>query len=181
MPVLDNFDMMTQGDAGNLCWAAAGLSIASYFDRLTGIPARWPRLCDYVMAVFNLNDGIPPNSIRCCDGNNLLEPTCNQPRWLPDALAVSKNAGNFVSNSVSYDDIRSEIDARRPIGVDIESSTGSHVIVILGYDDADNQRLMVGDPAPDAPSNALIAYDELCTNYRHLGGIWNQTYFTRNG
>jgi len=64
------------------------------------------------------------------------------------------------------------------MGVEIESSAGSHVIAIYGYDNSDNQNVMVGDPAPDAPDGALVLYHELRSGYRHSDATWNQSYLT---
>ncbi len=178
MPVLEKFDIMSQGAAGNLCWACVGLSVASYYDRVAGQVPRWSKLCEYVMAVFDSNDKIPPELSRCCDGNRLLDPDCNQPRFLPDALHVSKNKGDIRNKPLSYGEIQAEIDGKRPVGVEIESSVGSHAVVIYGYDNSDGQRVMVGDPAPDAAIGALVSYDELCTSYRHSDGSWKRSYLT---
>jgi hypothetical protein len=178
MPVLNNFKIVSQGAAGNLCWACVGLGVASYYDQKAGLPPRWSRICEYVMEVFKGNDGIPPESSRCCDGQRLLDPDCNQPRFLPDAFRVSRNRGNTRDGALSFQEIQTEIDAGQPIGVEIVSSAGSHVIAIYGYDNSDGQKVMVGDPAPDGPIGVLVSYDELCTNYRHAGGTWEQSYLT---
>lgn len=178
MPVLEKFDIMSQGAAGNLCWACVGLGVVSYYDRLAGKTPRWSKLCEYVMVVFDSLFGIPPSSTRCCDDHRLLDPDCNQPRFLPDALGVSKNQGEIRTDPLSYQEIQAEINAKRPVGVEIESSVGSHVVVIYGYDNSDGRKVMVGDPAPDAPSGALVSYDELCVGYRHSDGNWKQSYLT---
>jgi hypothetical protein len=181
MSVLSNFKIVPQGAASNLCWACVGWGVATYYDQRAGLPPRWSSVCDYVMAVFNANDGIPPDSSRCCDGQRLFSPDCNQPRFLPDALRVSRNRGSVRDGTLKFEEIQAEIDANHPVGIEIESSTGSHVIAIYGYDNSDGQKVMVGDPAPDAPSGVLVSYDELCTNYRHMGGVWEQSYLTFPG
>jgi hypothetical protein len=178
MSALENFDIGTQGKAGNLCWAAVGLGIASYYDRLAGTTPRWSRICEYVLAILSFHDRTPPNELRCCDDQRILRPDCNQTFWLPDALDVTGNQGSVIDGSLSYGDIKAQIDLKRPIGVEVESSAGGHVVVIFGYDDTDGQKVLVGDPAPDAPTNSLLLYDELLKDYRHSGGQWNQSYFT---
>jgi len=97
--------------------------------------------------------------------------------WLPDALGVTKNQGDFVDGPLKYPRVKEQIDFKRPIGVAVETSVGIHVIVIFGYDDAPGQRIVVADPAPDAPGSAHLTYDELLNDYRH-GGKWKQSYLT---
>jgi Peptidase_C39 like family len=179
MPVLDKFHMVSQGAAGNLCWACVGWSVATYYDGRAGVSPRWNKLCEYVMKVADTIDETPPESTRCCDGERLLDPDCNQPRFLPDAFRVSKNRGSTHERVLTFQEIKTEIDAGRPIGAEINSSSaGSHVIAIYGYDDSESQKVMVGDPAPDAPDGALVLYDELCSGYRHTDATWNQSYLT---
>ncbi len=175
MPVLDNFNLQSQGASGNLCWACVGWSVASYYDRLAGGPLRWSQLCQYVMAVLAAGGLEPAN---CCGDNRLLDSDCNQPGFVPDALNVSNNRGKMSNDPLSFQEVQTEINGERPVGVDIETLVGSHAVVIYGYDDTDGQRVMVGDPAPDGPIGTLVSYDELCTDYRHAGGTWKQSYLT---
>lgn len=130
------------------------------------------------MAVFSSHDGSPPDTLRCCDDRRILGPECNQPFWLPDALGVTGNQGSVIDDHLSYGDVKAQIDLRRPIGVEIQSTVGGHVIVIYGYDEADGQKVVVADPSPDANTSALLLYDELLTDYKHSGGQWSQTYLT---
>jgi hypothetical protein len=178
MPTLENFSIGTQGKAGNLCWAAVGLGIASYYDRLAGSTARWTQLCEFVVAVFSSHDGTSPEDLRCCEGQRILGPDCNQPFDIPDALEVTRNRGSVLKNPLKYEQLKAEIDMKRPIGVEIQSDSGNHFIVVFGYDETNGQKVVVGDPAPDAPTSALLLYDELLRDYRHSGGQWIQTYCT---
>lgn len=178
MPVLPKFAIQSQGKAGNLCWACVGLGIASFYDQLSGQPLRWGELCKYVVAVLSSHYGTSPSELRCCGGDRLTEPGCNRPLWLPDALGVTKNQGDFVDGPLDYNRVKEQIDLSRPIGVAVETSVAIHVLVIFGYDDAAGQKIVVADPAPDAPGNALLMYDELLNNYRHTGGQWKQSYLT---
>lgn len=178
MPILENFSIGTQGNAGNLCWAAVGLGIASYYDLLAGSPSRWTQLCEFVEAVFSQHDGTPPEDLRCCEGQRILGPDCNQPFDLPDALDVTRNRGSVLKDPLRFDQLKAEIDMKRPVGVEIVSSAGNHFVVVFGYDQANGQKVVVGDPAPDAPASALVLYDELVNNYRQAGGKWTQTYCT---
>jgi hypothetical protein len=178
MPILENFSVGTQGKAGNLCWAVVGLGVASYYDQLAGSAARWTQLCEFVVAVFSSHDGTSPDDLGCCEGQRVLGPDCNQPFDLPDALEVTKNRGRVLNSPLEYDQLKTEIDMKRPIGIEIQSDSGNHFVVVFGYDETNGQRVAVGDPAPDAPTNALILYDELVKDYRQSGGQWIQTYCT---
>jgi hypothetical protein len=178
VPVLSNFVVPSQKKAGNLCWACVGVGVASFYDQLSNAPPRWTQLCQFVMDVFGEHDGTPPEELRCCQDDRLNGPDCNQPFWLPDALGVAKNQGSFLDRPMDYADVKTQIDLLRPIGVEVETSFGNHVVAIFGYDDSDGQKLVVGDPAPDAPGNALMKYDDLLNDYRHAGGRWIQSYLT---
>ncbi len=180
MPVLQNFSIGTQGKAGNLCWAVVGIGIATYFDTLAGESARWSQLCQFVTDVFSAHDGTSPDDLRCCEGQRILGADCNQTFWLPDALDITKNHGSVTDGSITFDQIKNEINNNRcPVGVEIEFPSGNnHVIAVFGYDETRGQRVVVGDPAPDASTNALVLYDELKNDYRQSGGQWRQTYRT---
>lgn len=178
MPVLPNFAIQSQGNAGNLCWACVGMGIATFYDTLSGQSPRWEQLCQYVMAVFDAHDGTSPASLLCCDPGRLTQPMCNQPFWLPDALAVTKNQANVVDAPLDFVEVKKQIDLQCPVGIEIETSVGFHVIVISGYDEADGQKVLVADPAPDALGNSLIDYNELLNDYRHAGGQWTQSYLS---
>ena len=175
MPVLDNFKLQSQGAAGNLCWLCVGLSVASYYDRLAGAQLRWSKLCDYVVAALAATSNSPTD---CCSGRRLLDPDCNRPGFVPEAFDVSRNRGEVKRDPLSFAEIQSEINSKRPIGVEIETLIGSHAVIIYGFDDSNGEKVMIGDPAPDAPDGLLISYDELCQNYRQSGGQWKQTYLT---
>lgn len=178
MPVLDNFSIGTQGDAGNLCWAAVGLGIVSYYDFTSGSAVRWPSICVFVNSIFNLHDGTPLDDLRCCEGRRIVGPDCNQPFDLSDALEVTGNLGNVSTFPLLFDQLKTQIDAKCPIGVEVQTSGNNHIIVLFGYDETNGQRVMVGDPAPDASLSSLVLYDELVNDYRRAGGKWIQTYCT---
>jgi Papain-like cysteine protease AvrRpt2 len=181
VPILDNFSIGTQGNSGNLCWAAVGLGIASYYDRLSNSQPRWTTLCDFVNTIFNKHDGTPIEDLRCCEDQRILQSDCNQPFDLPDALDVTGNHGDSPSAPLKFSQIKGQIDLKCPIGVEILTSAGNHFIVLFGYDDTDGQRVMVGDPAPDASLSSFMLYDEVVNNYRQAGGRWTQTYCTVAG
>lgn len=178
MPVLDNFSIDSQGDAGNLCWAAVGHGIATYYDKLTGSAIRWPSICEFVDAVLSQHFRTPPDEFECCEDQRILEPDCDQPLDFRDALDVIGNQGNCQDVPLSFRQVMDQIDAKCPIGVEIQTSAGNHIIVLFGYDGTNGQTVVVGDPAADAPLNAPVPYDELVNNYRKAGGKWIQTYCT---
>lgn len=172
MPVLDNFSIGTQGNAGNLCWAAVGQGIASYYDQRVGSALRWASLCTFANAVLSQHFGTPPEELNCCENQRILDPDCDEPLDFRDALDVMENRGNSQNLPLSFKQIKGQIDLFCPVGVEIQTPVGNHIIVLFGYDEANGQRVMVGDPAPDASLNTLVLYDELVSNYRQAGGKW---------
>ncbi|HTT32499.1 MAG TPA: papain-like cysteine protease family protein [Methylomirabilota bacterium] len=178
MPVLDNFSIGTQGDAGNLCWAAVGQGIAKYYDQLTGSTVRWGSMCEFVDAVLSQHFGTSPDELQCCEDQRILGPDCNELLDFRDALDVTGNTGTFQNLPLKFDQIKTQIDAKCPIGVEIQTSGNNHIIVLFGYDETNGEKVMVGDPAPDASLSSLVPYDDLVNNYRGAGGKWTQTYCT---
>lgn len=178
MPVLTNFRIETQGDAENLCWAAVGQGIAAYYDQLAGAAIRWSSICEFVDEALSQHFGTPPEALNCCEDQRILEPDCDQLLDFRDALKVTGNGEDFVKSPLSFDQIKGQIDLKRPIGAEMQTSAGNHIIVLFGYDETNGQSVVVGDPAIDAPLNAPVPYDELVSNYRKAGGKWIQTHCT---
>jgi len=176
--VLDNFSIRTQGEAGNLCWAAVGQGIATYFDHQAKSAVRWASLCAFAEAVLGQHFGTPPEELRCCEDQRILDPDCDQLLDFRDALDVMGNRGNALNLPAGFDRVKAEIDLNCPIGVEIQSSAGNHIIALFGYDETNGQRVMVADPAPGAFLNSLVLYEELVNNYRQAGGKWARTYCT---
>src|SRR6266567_5937703 len=102
----------------NWCWAAVTASIAAYY-RNQG----WSQ-CGVV------NDRL--GQVMCCqDGSSAI---CNQPWYLDQALSRVGHLANYISAPLSMQQIQSEIDAGRVIGVRIGwMNGGGHFITIRGY------------------------------------------------
>jgi papain like cysteine protease AvrRpt2 len=139
------------------CWAAVTVSVAGFY-RIPG----WTQ-CRIV------NDRL--GRANCCtDGSS---DACNQPGFLDKALSRVGNLGGFSAGALSLQQIQTEIDAGRPIGVRIGWTTGGgHFIAVAGY--SDQNIVDVQDPwfGPSA-----VDYNAFRLRY-HGSGRWTHSYRT---
>ncbi|QIQ05328.1 papain-like cysteine protease family protein [Streptomyces liangshanensis] len=112
----------------NWCWAAAGNTIATWFGRNH-------TQNDFCNAAFNRAQGstCPNNQATLANVQTAL-------RW------SGISAGSYITGTLSYATVQSEINARRPMETRILwSSGGGHMHVLYGYDTASNW-VYWGDP-----------------------------------
>src|SRR5262249_17208683 len=101
----------------NWCWAATSTSVNQYY-----FPSTWTQ-CRVANAELGLTG--------CC--NAPVPSACNVPWYLDRALT---RTGNYVSfeGPVTFERVKTEIDAGRPVGVRVGwSGGGGHFLVIEGY------------------------------------------------
>jgi hypothetical protein len=139
----------------NWCWAAVTASIAAYYQN-----KGWTQ-CRVV------NDRL--GQVVCCqDGSST---TCNQPFYLDQALGRVGNLANYVASPLTMNQIRTEIDANRPIGVRIGwMNGGGHFITVRGY--SDQGVVDVQDPWYGA---STVDYVTFVSRY-HGFGKWTHSY-----
>jgi hypothetical protein len=94
-----------------------------------------------------------------------------------------------VDDRIQAADIVRELSAGRPIGCQIEWTSGeplTHAVAIIGYrNDGVHEDLTIGDPAPDDnPSDpvppALVPLASFPGSYKN-GALWSRTFFTTSG
>ena len=111
------FNMQMQTES-NWCWAAASTSASHFYWWLS----TWTQ-CRVANAELGHND--------CC--NSSVPSACNVPWFLDRALT---RTNNFVSmmGQVSFQQVKNEIDAGRPVGARIGwNGGGGHFMMIYGY------------------------------------------------
>jgi len=155
------FNMQHQTQS-NWCWAATSTSVSHFYWFLS----TWTQ-CKVANAELGHSD--------CC--SSPVPSPCNVPWYLDRALT---RTNNFVSitGPATFTQIRTEIDAGRPVGARIGwSGGGGHFMVIYGY------TLLLGVEYLDIDDpiygKSHITLDEFSHNYQGSGS-WTHTYFTKS-
>lgn len=145
----------------NWCWAACTCSTSAFFDPAS----RWGQ-CVLVNAELGRNT--------CCAQGGSAE--CNVPWYLDRALQRTGNLGSRVSGPETWETVRREIDAGRPVGARIGwAGGGGHFVLLTGYWTASGQEeVEVQDPMTGLSSMTL---DVFAGNYKGAG-TWTHTYLT---
>ncbi len=156
-----NFDMELQTQS-NWCWAATAKSVSHYYWWFSP----WVQ-CTVANAELNRNDAC----------NTPVPAAANVPWYLDRALT---RTNNFVSWSgpATFQQVRTEIDAGRPVGARIGwNGGGGHFMVIYGYSIvAGTTYFDIDDPIY---GKSHLTVHDFSTNYQG-SGTWTHTYFTKS-
>lgn len=146
----------------NWCWAATATSVSHFYWSWSS----WTQ-CKVAGAELGRTD--------CC--NSTVPSACNVPWYLDKALTRTKN---FVSitGQVSFQQVRDEIDAGRPVGARIGwNGGGGHFMVIYGYSRVlGTEYFDIDDPIY---GKSHLTVSDFSTNYQGSGS-WTHTYFTKS-
>ncbi|WP_434113807.1 papain-like cysteine protease family protein [Methylocaldum sp. GT1TLB] len=155
------FEMQAQTES-NWCWAATATSVSHFY----WLTSTWTQ-CRVASSELGRSD--------CC--NSTVPPACNVPWYLDRALT---RTDNFVSmmGQASFQQIRDEIDAGRPVGARVGwNGGGGHFMVICGYSLVGGVEYFdIDDPIY---GNSHLAVSEFASNYQG-SGTWTHTYFTKS-
>jgi hypothetical protein len=145
------------------CWAAVSTSVSLYYDT----SSTWTQ-CTVVNAELN--------QTTCCQ--NGATAACNQPWYLDRALQRTGNFDGFSGGTTAFADVRTEIDAGRPLGTRVGwSGGGGHFAVIEGYKPGPTeQRVAIDDPWYGASD---LTYNTFATSYQGTGS-WTHSYTTES-
>jgi Papain-like cysteine protease AvrRpt2 len=142
------------------CWAAVAVSIDKYFS-----PNSTRTQCEIAGLVLGSGNA-------CC---NNAGANCNHPATLVAALQKIYRWSRTIDRPLRFEEIRQELDARRPVCARIQWKGGSaHFVVLVGYDvlQSGARHVVVEDPLN--PSST-IDYDEFKTAY-YGDGTWVDSY-----
>jgi hypothetical protein len=145
-------DMQTQ-QYDEWCWAASGVTIANY----EGHPVEQNEFCKLA--------------------HNENGETCtNNPAYLEEVSNGFKKLGfnnpGTVRKDLTFDQVRAEIDADRPMESSIQwTAGGGHAEVIYGYDATDGT-ISFGDPWPDDQRYNTMTFADYRSNSEFT---WNYT------
>lgn len=162
---LERFEMERQKKS-NWCWAAVSVSVARFFD-----PATERQQCGVAGALR----GLP-----CCSG---FTKDCNRPEKLSRALTEVKRFDQIVEPTISFADLRKEINAGRPVCVRFEWQGGEfksfgHFAAIRGYDDSGSEPVVIVDDPFYGRSRRL--YRIILDSYQLARGKWTHTYLVND-
>lgn len=155
-----NMQMQTQS---NWCWAATSASVSHFY----WFWSTWSQ-CGVANGELGHSD--------CC--NSPVPSACNVPWYLDKALTRTHNFVSIIGQQASFQQVRDEIDAGRPVGARIGwNGGGGHFMVIYGY-----SRLLgmeyfdIDDPIY---GKSHLAVSDFASNYQGSGS-WTHTYFTKS-
>jgi hypothetical protein len=154
------FNMQAQAQS-NWCWAATATCVSHFY----WLWSTWTQC-----AVANNELGRSD----CC--NSTVPSACNVPWYLDKALTRTRN---FVSvmGPATFQQVRDEIDAGRPVGARVGwSGGGGHFMVIYGYSFVvGTQYFDIDDPIY---GKSHLSVSDFSSNYQG-SGTWTHTYFTK--
>lgn len=156
------FNMQAQTQT-NWCWAATATSVSHFYWFLS----TWTQ-CKVANGELGHSD--------CC--NSPVPSPCNVPWYLDRALTRTKNFVSIMSGQATFQQVRDEINAGRPVGARIGwSGGGGHFMVIYGYSRiAGTEYFDIDDPIY-GKSHLTVA--DFSSNYQGSGS-WTHTYFTKS-
>jgi hypothetical protein len=111
-------------------------------------------------------------------------PDCNKPATVEECEDVFTEYSvrfDFLDGYLQYNDIKTEIDAGRPMEIGIRwKNGGAHAVLIYGYETngASIQKVLIRDPSKDTAPSVIIDYTDLITGKYGSGnnkGTWYDT------
>ena len=143
------------------CWAACSASVSHFYDAASG----WTQ-CGVVNAELTQSG--------CCEDGSSAP--CNQPWYLDRALTRTDNFARISNGPASMSELRTQLDAGRPVGARIGwAGGGGHFVTISGCLDDAAGVLEVRDSIYGTSEIGIAAFR---SSYQGSGS-WTHTYFTR--
>ncbi len=154
------FNMEAQTKS-NWCWAATAKSVSHFYSGLSP----WTQ-CKIA------SDEL---SQTCC--TTPVPSACNVPWYLNSALDRTHNFVSYQSGTLTYNEIKAQLDLGLVVGVRIGwNGGGGHFMVIYGVSRIlFNEYLYIDDPIY---GKSVLSYNEFATNYQG-SGTWTHSYFTK--
>ena len=153
-----NMEAQTQS---NWCWAATAKSVSHFYSGLSP----WTQ-CKIAGKELTQT---------CC--TSPVPSACNVPWYLNKALDRTFNYVSMQSGTISWSEIKSQLDQGLVVGTRIGwNGGGGHFMVIYGVSRVfHNEYLYIDDPIY---GKSVLSYNEFATNYQGAGS-WTHTYFTK--
>ena len=153
-----NMEAQTQS---NWCWAATAKSVSHFYSGLSP----WTQ-CKIASKELTQT---------CC--TSPVPGACNVPWFLNKALDRTLNFVSMQNGTISWSDIKNQIDQGLVVGTRIGwNGGGGHFMVIYGVSRVlFSEYLYIDDPIY---GKTVLSYNEFATNYQG-SGTWTHTYFTK--
>jgi hypothetical protein len=153
---------MEKQTQSNWCWAATSNSVSHFYSSLLN---PWSQ-CKIAGAEL---------SQTCC--TSPVPSPCNVPWYLDKALSRTENYVSIQSGTISWQDVKAEIEKGLVVGTRIGwSGGGGHFMVIYGVSKILNTHyLHIDDPIY---GKSILTVNQFATNYQG-SGTWTHTYFTK--
>ncbi|MGD2067570.1 MAG: C39 family peptidase [Gemmatimonadota bacterium] len=138
------------------CWAATSEMVLAYYD--VNIPQ-----CEILSAWMQTN---------CCVVNPVCERTASL-QVMQGTLNYFGGLESYISGALTFDQVRTEIDAGRPLILAYSNSFAAHVVVLYGYDPR-NASVYVHDPyfgSFNPPYGSSFNYGGTMYWYQTIAGI----------
>lgn len=151
-------------EQSNWCWAACAEMIFRYY----GVSPT--RQCDFANELFDRTE--------CC-----LDPSglnCNQPCEIENLSNLYSRKGinsKFLSETVPFSKLQSEINADRPVEVVFyqKRKKRGHLIILHGWRITGTEKFVhVNDPKDSDGASRIVTYSELLHAYKE--GKWTDTW-----
>lgn len=140
-----NISMQAQQQS-NWCWAASGNTVAAWYGRNYS----QNQFCDLAFG-RSMNSTCPNSQASLANDQQAF-----------GQMGISR--GNYISGTLYWQTIVTEVDANRPMMTRIQwSSGGGHMHVLYGYN-PDNGFVYWGDPWPDDYRYNWASYDYYVSN-----------------
>ena len=155
-----SFNMEAQTQS-NWCWAATSKSVSHFYSALSP----WTQ-CKIASSELGQT---------CC--NSPVPSPCNVPWYLDKALQRTQNFVSFQSGTISFDDIKNQLEQGLVVGARIGwNGGGGHFMVIYGVTSfLSLEFLYIDDPIY---GKSVLTYQQFANNYQGCG-TWTHTYFTK--
>ncbi len=143
------------------CWAATSTSVSKFYS----IFSPWTQ-CKVASQAMG----------ETCCASPVPSP-CNQPWYLNLALDITENFVSYQGGTITWNQIRDELDKGLVVGARIGwSGGGGHFMVIHGVSKQGlTEYLHIDDPIY---GKSTLTYQQFATNYQG-SGTWTHTYFTK--
>ena len=144
------------------CWAAIAVSLGQYYETRS-----WEQH-ELASALLGFD---------CSSFDNQLDVRLRSDNCanLDEALRLAGCYSHWSPGRPTFERLRSEIDAGRPLCLEVQwYRGGSHFLVISGYH-ADTREVYVDDPL-NGPS--VQPFENFPRSYRAFGGVWRGTFWT---
>jgi hypothetical protein len=149
-------------DQDQWCWCAITVGVSRFFDRTFSLSQ-----CQTAAVVLSRNDA--------CERQT--DEDVNRTFALDDALRRFKRLARFEEQRLSFEQVKQQIRAGRPVGVRIRfvESGIAHFTLIRGYRTDPEPMLLIDDPAH---GESEWRFDDFVESYKG-DGIWRQSYLTQ--